>query len=216
MSPEEKRAQEGKLFRPGDPELAAMKARAHRMSLEYSATGDEEGEKRAAILQELLGALGEGSSLSVPLMFHYGKHTFIGKRFFGGFGLTVQDDGPVTIGDDCNFGPNVTIVTPLHPMLPKERRHLLGPDGQPAHVCWARPVTIGSDCWLGANVTVCPGVTIGEGCVIGAGSVVTRDIPPLSFAAGNPCRVIRSLTEADSMVRRPELLGEYSLYPEEE
>jgi len=76
------------------------------------------------------------------------------------------------------------------------------------HMCYARPVHIGSDCWLGANVVVCPGVTIGEGCVIGAGSVVTRDIPPMSFAAGNPCRVIRTITEADSMVNKPEILAD--------
>lgn len=106
-----------------------------------------------------------------------------------------------------NCGPNVTIVTPVHPLLPGERRLMLGPDGQAAHLCYARPVVIGNDVWLGANVVVTGGVTIGDGCVIGAGSVVTRDIPPFSLAAGVPCRMIRQITEKDSMRFRPELLG---------
>ena len=83
--------------------------------------------------------------------------------------------------------------------------------GEPTRLCYAKPVTIGDDCWFGANVVVCPGVTIGSGCVIGAGSVVTRDIPANSFAAGNPARVIRTITEADSMVHKPEILGQNSL-----
>jgi len=115
----------------------------------------------------------------------------------------------VTIGDDCNFGPNVTIVTPIHPMIASERRTMLDADGNPAHVCYARPVTIGDDCWLGANVVVCSGVTIGNGCVIGAGSVVTKDIPDNSFAAGVPCRVIRPITEEDSMKYKPEIADGY-------
>ena len=96
-------------------------------------------------------------------------------------------------------------------MLPDERRSILGPDGSPARVCYAKPVKIGNDCWFGANVTVCPGVTIGDNCVIGAGSVVTRDIPANSFAAGVPCKVIRPITEADSLANKPELLDGYSV-----
>jgi maltose O-acetyltransferase len=128
---------------------------------------------------------------------------------FINFNFTVQDDACVTIGDDCSFGPNVTIVTPVHPMLPGERKALLAPDGTPRHLCYARPVVIGHDCWFGANVVVCLGVTVGNNCVIGAGSVITRDIPDNSFAAGNPARVIRPITEADSMIYKPEILGDY-------
>lgn len=84
-------------------------------------------------------------------------------------------------------------------------------EGNLRHLCYAKPVTIGNDCWLGANVVVCSGVTVGDGCVIGAGSVVVKDIPPHTFAAGNPCRVIREITEKDSMVHRPELLGDYTV-----
>ncbi|MEG0271545.1 MAG: sugar O-acetyltransferase, partial [Clostridia bacterium] len=149
----------------------------------------------------------KGSFLQGPIYIHYGKHTRIGQRFFGNFNLTIQDDALVTIGNDCNFGPNVTLVTPVHPMLAQERRGLQNQAGETLHLCYAKPVAIGDDCWLGANVVVCPGVTIGEGCVVGAGSVVTRDIPAMSFAAGNPCRVIRAITPEDSMTFRPELWG---------
>ena len=112
----------------------------------------------------------------------------------------------MTIGNDCNFGPNVTIVTPVHPMLASERKQMPDSEGVPRHMCYAKPVVIGNDCWLGANVVVCPGVTIGDRCVIGAGSVVTRDIPSDSFAAGNPCRVIRPITQEDTLTGRADLL----------
>ena len=131
----------------------------------------------------------------------------VGVSLVDGDEMEEEDDAPVTIGDDCNFGPNVTIVTPVHPMLAEERRTMIAADGEERHLCYAKPVTIGNDVWMGANVVVCPGVTIGDGCVIGAGSVVTRSIPPRTFAAGNPCRVIREITEADSMINHPERLG---------
>ena len=116
MTEDEKR-RAGVLFFPGDPELKEIKRRTHNLNLDYNATYEDEVEKRAAILAEILGDLGEGSFFQGPITFHYGKHTHIGKRFFGNFNLTVQDDADVYIGDDCNFGPNVTIVTPLHPMV---------------------------------------------------------------------------------------------------
>ena len=151
-----------------------------------------------------------------PIFFHYGCHTRIGKRFFANYNLTVQDDAPVTIGDDCDFGPNVTIVTPIHPMLPDERYRMLNENGESKRMCYAKPVTIGNHCWLGANVVVCSGVTIGDNCVIGAGSVVTRDIPSNSFAAGCPCKVIRAITEQDSMKYKPEILGNNRVIEPEE
>ena len=208
---EEERIFAGTLFAPGAPELRAIKLRTHNLNNDYNATYEDETEKRAAILAQMLGGMGEGSFIQGPIHFHYGVHTTIGKRFFGNFNLTVQDDAKVTIGDDCNFGPNVTIVTPIHPMLPNERYMMLDKDGNQKHLCYARPVVIGNDCWLGANVVVCPGVTIGNGCVIGAGSVVTRDIPDHCFAAGVPCRVIREITEADSMKYKPEILADFQV-----
>lgn len=211
MTNEEKRIDAGVLFAPGDPELVAIKLKTHNLNVDYNMTHEDEYEKRAAILQEIIGEFGENGRIQGPIAFHYGQHTKIGKNFFANFNLTIQDDAQVTIGDNCNFGPNVTIVTPVHPMLPEERDALYAPDGTPRHLCWAKPVKIGSDCWFGANVVVCPGVTIGDGCVIGAGSVVTRDIPSRSFAAGVPCRVIREITQADSMANQPEILDIYSV-----
>ena len=211
MVKEEERIFQGIVFCPGDPELVALKLRTHNLNVDYNNTYEDEYEKRAAILGEILGEMGEGTRIQGPIAFHYGKHTKIGRNFFGNFNLTIQDDGEVTIGDRCNFGPNVTIVTPIHPMVPEERNALLGPDGKPKRLCYAKPVHIGSDVWLGANVVVCPGVTIGDGCVIGAGAVVTRDIPPRTFAAGNPCRVIREITEQDSMAHKPEILADFTV-----
>ena len=201
----------GLLFAPGDPELKAIKLRSHKLNLDYNQSYEDETEKRTAILKEILGDMGDGCFFQGPITFHYGKHTHVGKNGFFNFNLTVQDDAEVTIGDNCNFGPNATIVTPIHPMLPNERLEMLDGDGVKRRLCYAKPVHIGNDCWFGANVVVCPGVTIGDNCVIGAGSVVVKDIPSNSFAAGNPCRVIREITEADSMMRKPEILGNCSV-----
>ncbi|MGI5922894.1 MAG: sugar O-acetyltransferase [Lentisphaerae bacterium] len=199
----------GVLFSPGAPELRAIKLRSHKLSAEYSRTNEDDVELRQQLIKLILAEFGEGSFMQGPIFFHYGKHTRIGKRCFFNYNLTIQDDAPVSIGDDCNFGPNVTIVTPIHPLLPNERRVMYDQDGNPKHLCYAKPVSIGKDCWLGANVVVCPGVNIGDNCVIGAGSVVTRDIPANSLAAGVPCKVIREITEADSMVNKPDICAGY-------
>lgn len=204
---EEERIFAGLLFCPGNAELKRIKLKTHNLCTEYNGTYENETEKRNQIISEIFSEIGEGSFLQGPIYIHYGRHTRIGKHFFGNFHLTIQDDAPVTIGDDCNFGPNVSIVTPVHPMLPDERRELLSQEGEKKHMCYAKPVSIGNDCWFGANVVVCPGVTIGNNCVIGAGSVVTRDIPDNSFAAGVPCRVIREITDQDSVLNKPEILG---------
>lgn len=206
MSEEEKIAQ-GVLFCPGDPALKAIKLRTHNLNLRYNSMPEDEVEKRAQILGEIVGSMGSGF-IQGPVFFHYGKHTHIGERFFANFNFTVQDDAEVTIGDDCNFGPNVTIVTPLHPMIASERNAMMTADGEIKRLCYAKPVVIGNSCWFGASVTVCPGVTIGDNCVIGAGSVVTRDITPNSLAAGVPCRVIHEITDADSMKHKPDVLGD--------
>ncbi len=204
---EEEKIKAGILFFPADPTLKAIKLRTHNLDVDYNATHEDETEKRAEILSKIVGKMGKNVFMQGPIYFHYGSHTAIGDNVFINFNFTVQDDAEVTIGDNCNFGPGVTIVTPIHPMLADERRLMKSPEGKPIRLCYAKPVRIGNDCWFGANVTVCPGVTIGNGCVIGAGAVVTRDLPDNVFAAGNPCRVIRELTEADSMIHKPEVLG---------
>lgn len=207
MSEDEKRAA-GQLFCPADPILKAQKLRAHNLCTEYNQTFEDETEKREKIVHELFGSVGEGARFQGPIYIHYGIHTAIGKNFFGNFNLTIQDDAPVAIGDDCDFGTGTTIVTPIHPMLAGERRALQTPTGEEKHLCYAKPVKIGSGCWFGANVTVCPGVTIGDGCVIGAGSVVTRNIPANTFAVGVPCKVVRELTEKDSLTFRPQIIAD--------
>ena len=207
---EEQNLLAGKLYRPGDPTLGALKLKAHNLSYAYNRLDQDETDARKAITAELFAEFGEGSFVQGPMYIHYGSHTHIGKRFFGNFNLTIQDDAEVWIGDDCNFGPGVTIVTPQHPLRPEERRSLRDAEGNPAHVCYAQPVRIGNDCWLGANVTVCPGVTSGNGCVSGAGSVVTKDLPDNSVAAGVPARVLREITEKDSAAYYDaEMLGEF-------
>lgn len=210
---EEEKIFQGILFCPGDPELRALKLRSHKLSAAYSKTDEDEIEIRAELIRQMVKEFGEGSFIQGPVFFHYGQHTRIGKRCFFNYNLTIQDDAEVTIGNDNNFGPNTTIVTPIHPMVAAERRLMLDKDGKPTRFCYAKPVKIGNDCWFGANVVVCPGVTIGDNCVIGAGSVVTRDIPANSFAAGNPCRVIREITEKESMVNKPDIIADNRVIP---
>lgn len=205
----------GLLFSPAEPWRKERKLKTHKLNQDYNRLYEDQAEERSAILTEILGKKEEGVFLQGPVTFHYGVHTKIGKNTFINFNFTCQDDAEVTVGENCNFGPNVTIVTPVHPMRADERRALRCPDGTEKRLCWAKPVHIGSDCWLGANVVVCPGVTIGDNCVIGAGSVVTRSIPANSFAAGVPCKVIRAITEADSLANRPEILGDCAVIPSE-
>ncbi len=205
---EEQKIFSGTMFNPTEPTLKAIKLKTHNLNTQYNQTFEDETAKRQAILEEMIGELGPNAFVQGPVYFHYGKHTKIGAKLFANFNFTVQDDAPVTIGDRVAFGPNCSIVTPVHPMLPDERALMLNEKGEQVRMCYAKPVTIGNDCWFGANVVVCPGVTVGDNCVIGAGSVVVRDIPANSFAAGNPCKVIRTLTEADSMIHKPEILGD--------
>ena len=142
---EEEKIFAGQFFCPGHPDLKAIKLRCHNLCSAYNATLEDETEKRNAIVHQIFGDFGEGSFVQGPIQIHYGTHTHIGKSFFGNFNLTIQDDAPVTIGDRCNFGPNVTIVTPMHPIIAEERRVLKTKDGREIRVCYAKPVTIGND-----------------------------------------------------------------------
>ena len=195
----------GKLYDPSDPELARLRGAAHRLSKQYNDTTEDEEEKRADILRRLLPSLGEGTYLQGPIQFDYGIYTTIGMNSYANFNFTVLDCCPVAIGDNVFFGPNCALMTPMHPLLPSERNLRRRENGQLYDLEYARPITIEDDCWIAANVVVCGGVTIGRGSVIGAGSVVTRDIPAGSLAAGSPCRVIRPITEADSVELKREL-----------
>lgn len=201
----------GKMFFPSEEWRVERKKRTHMLNQKYNSLTEYQPEERKEVLREILGELNENVVLQGPITFHYGIHTKIGSNTFINFNFTCQDDVEVTIGEHCDLGPNVTIATPVHPMLPNERIALMCPDGVGRRLCYGKPVHIGNNCWICANVTILPGVEIGDNCVIGAGSVVTRSIPANSFAAGNPCRVIRTITEADSMANRPDLLGDCSV-----
>lgn len=143
-----------------------------------------------AAIRDILGGCGERIQVNQPFRCDYGVNIRVGEDFFANFNLTVLDEGEVVIGDNAFIGPNVSIYTACHPVEPEERNRL---------VEWSMPVTIGHNVWIGGSVTILPGVTIGDDCVIGAGSVVTRDIPAGSVAVGNPCRVIRRVkSEAPS------------------
>lgn len=204
MTEKEKMLQ-GKVYDPSDEELTELRVKAHKLSHLYNDTFETEEQKRAEILSELVPNLGEGSFLLGPVQFDYGVFTSFGKNCFANFNFCVLDCCPVTIGDNVYFGPNVSIMTPIHPLRWQDRIIKINEKGLQTDDEYAKPITIGSNCWLASNVTVCGGVTIGEGCVIGAGSVVTRDVPPNSLAAGNPCRVIREITEEDDIHKKPEL-----------
>jgi maltose O-acetyltransferase len=190
---------QGKLYDPSDEKLTELRQKAHRLSKDYNDTYEDEIEKRQEILKELLPNSNEKIYIQGPVQFDYGVLTTFGENCYVNFNLTVLDCCPVKIGNGVLIGPNCSLVTPVHPMLAEERKPLTREDGSEYIIEYSRPITIGDDCWLASNVTVCGGVTIGNNSVIGAGSVVTHDIPQGVFAAGNPCKVIRKITEKDSV-----------------
>jgi maltose O-acetyltransferase len=174
----------GDLYIADDPELAELSRSALDKAAAYNATSARQGTLRRRLLEELLGSIGEGTEIRPPLYVDYGSHIRIGARCFANFGLMALDVAPITIGDDVQFGPNVQLLTPTHPVEPGPRR-----------AKWeaARPIRIGDNVWLGGGAIVLAGVTVGSNTVIGAGAVVTRDLPADVVAVGNPARVIRAL-----------------------
>jgi maltose O-acetyltransferase len=172
----------GELYLADDEELVAASRRAQRLTAEYNATLDHDEHRR--ILVELLGYVGEEVVLRPPFRVDYGEHISVGARTFASFGLVMLDVNPVSIGEDCQIGPNVQLLTATHPIEPGSRRDKWE---------YARPISIGDNVWLGGGVIVCPGVTVGQDTVVGAGAVVTRDLPAGVLALGNPARVVREL-----------------------
>ena len=189
----------GKVYDASADGLPALRAKAHKLCAEYNSTLETEEEKRAKILRGLLPNAQEGAYLQGPFYCDYGENIKIGKNFYANFNLTILDCCPVEIGDDVFIGPNVSLLTPVHPLRWQQRNARIKPDGTVYDLEYAKPIKIGKNCWLAGNVTVIGGVTIGEGCVIGAGSVVTRDIPAGSLAVGNPCKVLRPITDKDDL-----------------
>jgi len=179
----------GMIFDPGDPDIAALQLRCLEKQYDYNLTRPGETEKRAALMQEMFAELGEGCYIEPPLHANWGGyHTHLGNYVYANFGLTLVDDTHIYIGDHTMLGPNVILATAGHPILPQLREK-----GMQFNL----PVRIGRNCWLGAGVIVMPGVTIGDNSVIGAGSVVTHDIPANVVAVGSPCRVLRPIGERD-------------------
>ena len=191
------RALAGKLFDARSQELRDLKHKAHVLCQKFNAM-DEYDLERLPIVREFIGAIGENYYFQGPIQFNYGCHTKIGDHFFANFNLTVMDDGPIVIGDRVMFGPNVSLMATTHPLIAGERETMTYPDGHVSTSEYAPGIVIGSHVWLACNVVVCGGVTIGDGAVVGAGSVVTKDIPAGWLAYGNPCRAVRPITEEDS------------------
>ena len=195
----------GKIYDISDKELETLRIRARQLTKTYNDTFDTETQKRNKILAELMPHMGAGTYIQGPIQFDYGCFTKMGTNCYANYNLTILDGAWVIIGNDVFFGPNCTLVTPIHPFLTNERKMRTKEDGTLYDMEYAKPITIGNGCWLASNVVVCGGVTIGNNCVIGAGSVVTKNIPDNSFAAGNPCKVIRKIIEKDSLKYRKDL-----------
>ena len=173
----------GELYDPLDPELVTARNRARDLCVDLNATREVQQTERRRILQTLLGAGGDDVWMQPPFYCDYGFNILLGKKCFFNFNCVVLDVCTVRVGDYTLFGPAVQLYTATHPLEAELRRTQE----------FARPIEIGSDVWVGGAAVILPGVTIGSRSVIGAGSVVTRDVPAGVFAAGNPCRVIRPL-----------------------
>ena len=177
----------GELYMPDDPEIVSEQVRCLDRLYEYNSTRPTEADKREKLLSEMFAQIGEGCYIEPPLHANFGgRHCHWGKHIYANFNLTMVDDTGIYVGDNTMFGPNVVLATAGHPILPELREK-----GCQYNV----PIRIGRNCWLGAGVIVLPGVTIGDNTVVGAGSVVTKDLPANVVAFGNPCRVLREIGE---------------------
>ena len=185
MKSERQKMLAGELYDPLDPDLLAGRERARDLCQSLNTTREAQREERRRILRELFGRGGDTVWMQPPFFCDYGSNIELGERVFFNFNCVVLDVCAVRIGSFSLFGPAVQIYTPMHPSNADLRRREE----------FGKPVEIGSDVWVGGGAIVLPGVRIGSRAVIGAGSVVTRDIPESVFAAGNPCRVIREITE---------------------
>ena len=174
----------GALYEPMDEELTRERQQARLLIKQFNDAGEDRAGERANTLRKLIPNAGEGLWVEPPFYCDYGNNIFLGEKVFFNFNCVVLDVMPVRIGSRTLIGPNVQIYTATHPMHYRERASGLE---------YARPVTIGEDVWIGGSAVICPGVHVGDHSVIGAGSVVTVDVPSDVFAAGNPCKVIRQL-----------------------
>ena len=188
MKSEKEKMLAGEMYDPLDQQLVDERLQARLLIKALNDTREDEVEKRGKILKELIPGAGDGLWLQPPFYCDYGSNMQVGEKVFFNFNCIVLDVAPVTIGSRTMFGPNVQVYTATHPVNHMERASGLE---------YAKPILIGDDVWVGGSAVICPGVTIGDRSVIGAGSVVTKDIPGDVFAAGNPCKVIRLLAIED-------------------
>lgn len=182
--------QSGELYLPSDEALLKEQRRLLDILYEFNATRPSELEKRTQLLRRLFAEIGEGCYIEPPLHANWGAHTHFGRNVYANFGLTLVDDGDIYVGDNVMFGPHVTLATAGHPVLPELREKGMQ---------FNQPIRIGRNVWMGAGAIVLPGVTIGDGTVVGAGSVVTKDLPENVVAVGNPCRILREIGEKDRL-----------------
>lgn len=179
----------GELYLPGDPEILEEQFRRLDLLYEYNHTLPSNQRRKAELLREMLAEVGEDCYIETPLFANWGgKHVHFGKCVYGNFNLTLVDDTHIYVGDYTMMGPNVTIATAGHPILPELREQ---------QYQYNAPVHIGKCCWIGAGAIILSGVTIGDNVVVGAGSVVTKDLPSNVVAVGNPCRVLRPVGQRD-------------------
>lgn len=186
---EKEKQHSGDIYDPMDPEVATFQVTCMEKLYDYNMTRPSEGERRFAMLREMFAEIGEGCYIEPPLHSNFGgHHVHFGKNVYANYNLTLVDDTHIYVGDNTMFGPNVVLATAGHPIAPELRSRGLQ---------YNMPIRIGCNCWLGAGVIVLPGVTIGDNVVIGAGSIVTKDIPSNVVAVGNPCKVLRPVGEHD-------------------
>lgn len=188
---ERERMEKGLLYLPGDPDLAREQIQRLDKLFEYNALKPSEQERKQQLLKEMFAEIGESCYIETPFHANFGgKKVHFGNTVYANFNLTLVDDEAIYVGDYVKFGPNVVVCTAAHPILPALRRK---------EYQYNLPVHIESGVWIGAGALILPGVTIGENSVIGAGSVVTKDIPANVVAVGNPCRVMRPIGEKDKI-----------------
>lgn len=179
----------GKLYDPNDDSVMEEQMVCLDRLYDFNQTRPSEMDKRNAIMKEMMGDVGKDCYIEPPFHANWGgKHVHFGDGVYANFGLTCVDDTHIYVGSHTLFGPNVVLATAGHPMMPELRKH---------GIQYNMPIHIGENCWLGAGVIVVPGVTIGDNVVIGASSVVTKDIPSNSVAMGTPCRVVRQINDND-------------------
>lgn len=179
----------GKLFQLGGAELVQEQTACLDRLYDFNNTRPTQAKERSAMLKEMFAEIGEGCYIEPPFHANWGgKHVHFGNHIYANFNLTLVDDTHIYVGDYTMFGPNVTVATAGHPILPMLREKIYQ---------YNAPVHIGKNCWIGAGAIIVPGITIGENTVIGAGSIVTKDIPAGVVAVGNPCRVLREISEHD-------------------